>query len=888
MKKLISSLFLLLFVSASASPSTRSGVGAQTQSPNRILGEADRLAFLYNWPKAETLYAQGEALFNKSGDKKDALYARLGWIWSQATNGTAAEFEHEVEADAHDPFVEADPKLMLRCLITEAAVEQDRSEAFYRNIWGRIQELAKTSGDRRWQARATAELGLIAFMQGNVEQATSSLKTAMISMYLQGDLGAAIYYGSVIGNGMVETGNPEAGIKYCDTAIKMAAGIKDMGFPFMAYQGKARALVAMHHPDEARQMLNEAIRQSQAQNALGAESELLAVRGQEEIAVDRAQAIRDLRQAVQFCQRNGFRHAEAWSMFELATAYEVQGDLSDAGHDATTAERLTESLDDKYHLPEDLAVMADVAAKQGRKREAGRLYDRAEDVTQGLLISSPSRNVESSLIATLSNIYVGHFRLAAKESNVPEAFRIVETARGRSIADELQSGAQVESPKGQVARDAKHEVTQAQLELLHATSPSRRATSLEELFVAEQLLGPQGETRTQFQQAALRGNPVSLSEIKQSLGPDETILEYVLDNPKSFCLYITRHRAGVIALPASRSELDNLVAQFRQQVLTKTDSIPAAHELYAALLSPLPPRVLRPNLIVVPDGQLNLIPFDALKDDAGNYVLDKHVVSYAPSATVLHLIGSARSLSPAQMTFLGVGGIHYQPQPISLAQSSELKAQKNVTPTMDPFDPKASLLPDLPESRDEVVSGAKLFGPSSVLLLGTAATDAAFKAEPLSRFRVIDIAAHGIASARFPDRAALVLSAGPAQDDDGLLQVRQIRELHLDADLVTLSACDTGIGRLEGEEGIENIEQAFLYAGARSVLASLWLTSDTFASDLMKDFYRNLAVGENEADALRNAKLKLMKTFGDKATPFDWAGFTLVGEASLREQGTRP
>lgn len=90
-----------------------------------------------------------------------------------------------------------------------------------------------------------------------------------------------------------------------------------------------------------------------------------------------------------------------------------------------------------------------------------------------------------------------------------------------------------------------------------------------------------------------------------------------------------------------------------------------------------------------------------------------------------------------------------------------------------------------------------------------------------------------------------------------------------------------GAAALEGEEGIENIERAFLYAGAHSVLASRWLASDTFTPDLMKQFYRNLSAGEEEGDALRQAKLDLMKTFGDKTAPFYWAGFTLVGDTSI-------
>jgi CHAT domain-containing protein len=102
---------------------------------------------------------------------------------------------------------------------------------------------------------------------------------------------------------------------------------------------------------------------------------------------------------------------------------------------------------------------------------------------------------------------------------------------------------------------------------------------------------------------------------------------------------------------------------------------------------------------------------------------------------------------------------------------------------------------------------------------------AAFKSMPLGDLRVIHLAAHGVADSQFPDRAALVLGKTAATVEDGLL-VREIRDLSLNAELVTLSACDTGNGRLLGEEGIASLERAFLFAGAKSVIASLWTADD--------------------------------------------------------------
>src|SRR5206468_1005069 len=114
----------------------------------------------------------------------------------------------------------------------------------------------------------------------------------------------------------------------------------------------------------------------------------------------------------------------------------------------------------------------------------------------------------------------------------------------------------------------------------------------------------------------------------------------------------------------------------------------------------------------------------------------------------------------------------------------------------------AVTFPDLPGSRQEVTSVAQIIKGTNQLLLGPNATEAAFKALPLSDFAVIHLAVHGLGDAQFPDRAALVLGSSPARHEDGLLQVREIRDLPLHADLVILSACDTGNGRLLGEEGV--------------------------------------------------------------------------------------
>ena len=146
-------------------------------------------------------------------------------------------------------------------------------------------------------------------------------------------------------------------------------------------------------------------------------------------------------------------------------------------------------------------------------------------------------------------------------------------------------------------------------------------------------------------------------------------------------------------------------------------------------------------------------------------------------------------------------------------------------------------LQDLPQTREEVEEIGKIVGPDAVILLGKDATETAFKKEPLDQFRVLHLAVHGFADTQYPERSALVLGTDPKSGDDGLLQVREIIRLRLNAELTTLSACDTGVGKLQGQEGVSSLVEAFLVAGSKSVVASLWSADDTFASALMDRFY---------------------------------------------------
>jgi CHAT domain-containing protein len=178
------------------------------------------------------------------------------------------------------------------------------------------------------------------------------------------------------------------------------------------------------------------------------------------------------------------------------------------------------------------------------------------------------------------------------------------------------------------------------------------------------------------------------------------------------------------------------------------------------------------------------------------------------------------------------------------------------------------------------VAISKLFPISQrQVYLGDDAREETVKAEKLDEFRYIHFASHGFIDEAKPGRSGILLSRGPQSSEDGVLQMGEIMRLKMNADLVTLSACSTGLGKLVSGEGILGLTRAFFYSGARNVTVSLWNVNDSATAALMKTFYANLNRGLPKSAALRQAKLTLLR--GKNVTwsqPYFWAAFVLVGE----------
>lgn len=172
-------------------------------------------------------------------------------------------------------------------------------------------------------------------------------------------------------------------------------------------------------------------------------------------------------------------------------------------------------------------------------------------------------------------------------------------------------------------------------------------------------------------------------------------------------------------------------------------------------------------------------------------MLETHTVSVAPSATVYHLLNTIQKTEQADLPFLGIGGVPYgQDTATPPKQTSSLGSTRGLS------DLDFSRLPFLPGSAEEIEAVARIAGTQSVTLTGASATKAAFLSQEISRYKVVHLAVHALSDTTFPDRSSLILWKNPNSDVGGLLQERDIRYLKLNADLVVLSACDIGMGRL--------------------------------------------------------------------------------------------
>lgn len=852
------------------------GNSESLQDPERLLAQANHLSWLFNWPKAEPLYARAEEMFKKSGDKRDEIYARVGEIRARSETMSYTDVSEMIGRELSDPVVKSDPRLRLWCLAQKGYTDIEISPELTKLDWTEARKIAKQLGETQWVERADGELGIVAFLQGESRAGAKMVGEALVSAMASGDTGGEVRFLEMLGNGFNTVQRYPEALAFFDRAIKVASETPDEGFPYMAFEGKAQALYGEKRYDEARETLNHVLQVASNDKKCSQVSQIFIQLAEIDLENgQRQRATTLLEEAGKIGWDHAFYRMADQAFFELANLCIQNADLECAESFARQGLEASRRLDDRFFLPRDLTILADLKAREGRIADANKLYEQAEDVIDGMLVNVDEPYWSSSLAGAMSETYLHHFELATRTGTVAEALNILERVRGRTAAALLEDKVAFTDDQSPGVQELESKVSNLQLRLMRSDSESERASLNTQLIEYERRLrwtvNGDDATRREWLE-----KPASMESIQSVLHPNEIALEYVLDEPSAFCLWITKQDSGLIVLPAGRERIQSVTQSFLNRIQTKTYDTRAANQLYSILVKPIPQTTTHNSWIIVPDGILYFLPFDTIRDSVGRYLARSKTISYVPALTVLSVLRAKKENEPSRL-FLGVGDVRYQDQG---DVSSELPKPAGVEKTLLRGLSDTFSLPtyDLPQTRAEVLGVNKILGNHGVVLLGLHATDTAFKSEPLADFRIVHLAVHGFSDSRFPDRSGLVLGVDRASNDDGLLLIPEIMRLHFNADLVTLSACDTGIGKVEGEEGITNLAEAFLVSGARAVVASLWSADDTFTSDLMKRFYTHLVQGEDKATALREAKVDLLTKYGDQVSPYYWGAFVLIGD----------
>jgi CHAT domain-containing protein len=401
---------------------------------------------------------------------------------------------------------------------------------------------------------------------------------------------------------------------------------------------------------------------------------------------------------------------------------------------------------------------------------------------------------------------------------------------------------------------------------------STLSASLQEALREQRDVETEIETRSPLYYQLRYPSSLEAGDVRQLLpSRDSALLEYFLGEQGSYLFVVTAEGLTVhpLSLPAAEiaREVGRMESGFQPGVLLPFNYRQAAYKLYQTLVAPARRELAgKRHLLIVPDGPLSALPFEALVnrpaqgDAAGlHYLLYDFAVSYIPSASVLSSLSLQRpALTAAEGTALRF--VAFAPDYGPAVQSASVRGAAAARP---------SELPELVGAREEVEEIARRYPPNTAkVFLGSEASKENVQKGPLISDR-IHFAGHGLTNDEHPEDSALVMSDGP-------LRVSDIFNLEMRTDLVVLSACRTA-GKPVAGEGLVGLTRAFLYAGSPSVVVTLWQVVDSSTSDLMRGFYESLDQTRDKAEALQQAKIRVIRRQGRLARPYSWAPFILVG-----------
>jgi CHAT domain-containing protein len=411
-----------------------------------------------------------------------------------------------------------------------------------------------------------------------------------------------------------------------------------------------------------------------------------------------------------------------------------------------------------------------------------------------------------------------------------------------------------------------------------------------------------GKVQQQFPDYAklVSAAPADLKDVQSRLGPREALLSYVIGARSSYALLVTHDSFTAAPLEVKEADLSADVSDLRRAFAPKLGRLPdfslsTSHTLYKELLAPLEPKLAGiDHLIVAPNSTLANLPFALLVTEAPtrggehNYgraawLIRRMAVSDVPSPRAfVALRTEAQHRVAAARPFLGLGN----PAFAGAKGPAGAKALALLADSCREDTPVSAellrSLPPLPDTAKEVQTVGARFG-GGTLLMGGQATEAALRAQPLDQYATLYFATHGLLPGELHCASEPSLALSPpstpatSTQTDGLLTASEIAQLKLNADLVVLSACNTGLSASgPGGGSLEGLADSFFAAGARGVLATEWEVPSASTTKLMVGVFDRAHGSADVAEALRQAQLALIAN-GATSHPFHWAAFTLIG-----------
>ncbi|MFQ6082908.1 MAG: tetratricopeptide repeat protein [Candidatus Aminicenantia bacterium] len=585
---------------------------------------------------------------------------------------------------------------------------------------------------------------------------------------------------------------------------------------------------------------------------------------------DYSRAIEYCQQALKISQETGQSHILWEAYFDLAQAYEKQGEYDLAFKHYEKAIKVVESLRNRIQLAD---------YKSGFLRDKIEVYHAVINLLAKLNQNRPSEEYDKL------------------------AFNYAERGKARAFLDALAES-KLEIEKGVdpklLAREKEimQEISRTYTDLVNSNlSEVERKEMLAQLDLLEDKLEEIKRELIQKSPAYARlkyPEPITLDQAqKELLDGKSAFLEYSLGKENSYLFVVTKNNFKMIQLP-SQKKTEKQVSNYLSFIsLPPTSSnksdleavYSSGYNLFKTLIFPALGEIEGKNkLYIIPDGILNYLPFETLilearskKQKAGKeirYLIQNYEIAYIPSGSVLREIIAREERKPVrrQKDLLAVGD--------PVFGKAEFTGNKEQFIIRSLYSDAGFKFDRLKFSGIEVNKIASLFSKKKRdVYLRKEAKEEMIKLNDLKKYKILHFATHGFIDDAKPTRSAVVLTLDEDPTEDGFLQMREIFNLDLKADLVTLSACQTGLGKFIRGEGIVGFSRAFFYAGASSVLMTLWTVNDQAAAQFMERFYFHLKSSQPKLKALRKVKLEMINSKTALAHPYYWAGFIISGQS---------